>query len=725
VLSSREKKYIIKNLQRRPNKLELEMVSAEWSEHCSYKSSKKLLRSLPTWGNRVLVGPGYDAGVLDIGNGLVITVHIESHNHPSAVDPYGGAATGVGGVIRDIMSMGTRPIAILNALRFGPISSGDVSSKSRWLFKNVVKGIADYGNCIGIPTVGGEIEFDKSFDEYCLVDVAAIGLGLKEDIISNDAQVGDLIVLAGNSTGRDGIRGASFASKSLVEDRSAVQIPDPFLEKLLIDAIQEAVKKRCIRAIKDLGGGGLACCLSELSDAVEMGFEVELSSVHKKFSSLSVEEIMISESQERMLFLVAKNKLNDFKKIVNKFLIPYSIIGQVRDHKDLIIRSEGTCVARMKSSLLANAPLTSRKYSKPSYLRRLQKYDTSPPLIENYGRVLLTLLGNHSIASKKWVYQQYDYEVGIRTIVKPGESDASVLRIDDDKFISVKLDGNSKHCYLDPYYGTLGCLSEACRNIRCTGANPIGIVDHLQFGSPERPDIFWGFKKSIEAIKRYCTFASIPVIGGKVSFYNETKKGPIKPTPVIGAIGLIENRKNLLKSTLNPNDSIFIVGSTLEEMGGSEFFESYHHIIGGKVPRVNLEKDLLHGNIILKLINSNLACCVHDCSKGGLAVSLAEMAFRGGTGISIDMEKVPNKCSRLDYLLFSETHSRYLFATREPTETTKILRNMRCSFADLGHANSIDADIEVRYDKETIIKISLKEALRSYQSLDLAMTGYS
>jgi phosphoribosylformylglycinamidine synthase II len=558
VLSSREKKYIIKNLERRPNNLELEMVSAEWSEHCSYKSSKKLVRSLPTRGNRVLVGPGYDAGVLDIGNGLVITVHIESHNHPSAVDPYGGAATGVGGVIRDIMSMGTRPIAILNALRFGPISSGDVSSKSRWLFKNVVKGIADYGNCIGIPTVGGEIEFDKSFDQYCLVDVAAIGLGLKEEIISNDAQVGDLIILAGNSTGRDGIRGASFASKLLEEDRSAVQIPDPFLEKLLIDAIREAVKKRCIRAIKDLGGGGLACCLSELSDAVGMGFEVELSSIHKKFSSLSAEEIMISESQERMLFLVPKNKLNEFKKIVGKFLIPYSIIGQVQDHKDLVILSKGTCVARMESGLLANAPLTRRKYSKPSYLRKLQKYEISPPLIENYEKVLLTLLSNHTIASKKWVYQQYDHEVGIRTIVKPGESDASVLRINDDKFISVKLDGNSKHCYLDPYYGTLGCLSEACRNIRCTGADPIGIVDHLQFGSPERPEIFWSFKKSIEAIKRYCTFASVPVIGGKVSFYNETKKGPIKPTPVIGAIGLIEDRKNLIKSNLNPNYSIII-----------------------------------------------------------------------------------------------------------------------------------------------------------------------
>jgi phosphoribosylformylglycinamidine synthase subunit PurL len=725
LLSLREKKYIFRNLKRKPNRLELEMISAEWSEHCSYKSSKRFVRLLPTKSNRVLVGPGYDAGVLDIGNGLVIAVHIESHNHPSAVDPFGGAATGVGGVIRDIMSLGTRPIAILDALRFGPISNGDDSSKSRWLFKNVVKGIANYGNCIGIPTVGGEIEFDKSFEQYCLVDVAAIGLGMKKDIISNEAQVGDLIMLAGNSTGRDGIRGASFASKSLVEDRSAVQIPDPFLEKLLIDAIQEAVKQRCIRAIKDLGGGGLACCLSELSDSVGMGFEVELSSIHKKSSSLSAEEIMISESQERMLFLVPENKLNGFKKILSKFSIPHSIIGQVRDHKDLVILSDGTCVARMKSSFLANAPLASRKSSKPAYIKGLQKYKISPPLIEDYDKVLLSLLSNYTLAGKKWVYQQYDHEVGIRTVIKPGDSDASVLRIDDDRLISIKLDGNSKHCYLDPFYGTLGCLSEACRNIRCTGANPIGIVDHLQFGIPESPDIFWSFKKSIEAIRQYCNFAAIPVIGGKVSFYNQTKKGPIKPTPVIGAIGLIEDSKNLVKPTLLPNDSIFILGSTLGEMGGSEFFESFHHITGGRVPRVSLEKDLLHGNIILELIHSELASCVHDCSNGGLAISLAEMAFRGGTGISVDTVNVPNNCSRLDYLLFSETHSRYLFASKEPTETARMLRSKGCSFAEIGYATGIDSDIELKKDKETILKIALKDALRSYDSLDLAMTGHS
>lgn len=723
MLSSSENKYIIKNLRRRPNNLELEMVSAEWSEHCSYKSSKKLVRSLPTKGNHVLVGPGYDAGVLDIGNGNVITVHIESHNHPSAVDPYGGAATGVGGVIRDIISMGTRPIALLNALRFGPIESDDVSSKSRWLFKNVVKGIADYGNCIGIPTVGGEIEFDKSFDQYCLVDVAAIGLGLKEEIISNEAHVGDLIILAGNSTGRDGIRGASFASKVLEEDRSAVQIPDPFLEKLLIDAIQEAVKKHCIRAIKDLGGGGLACCLSELSDAVGMGFEVELSLVHKKFSSLSPEEIMTSESQERMLFLVPKNKLKEFKKTVDKFSIPYSIIGAVKDHKDLVILSKGTCIARMKSSLLANAPLASRKSSKPSYLKKLQKYVISPPIIQNYEKAFLTLLANHNIASKKWVYQQYDHEVGIRTIVKPGESDASVLRMDDNNFISVKLDGNSKHCYLDPYQGTLGCLSEACRNIRCTGADPIGIIDHLQFGSPEHPGIYWSFKKSIEAIRHFCNFASIPVIGGKVSFYNETKKGPIKPTPVIGAIGLIRNKKNLIKSTLKPNDSIFIVGPTYEEMGGSEFFENYHHCVGGKVPRVSFDKDLFHGNIILELNRSKITHCVHDCSKGGLAVSLAEMALRGRTGISVDMDRIPNRCSRLDYLLFSETHSRYLFATSNASEARKLLTALGCSFAEIGHASNSYSDIVLKRAKETIVEVSLEEACRSYENLDMLMKG--
>lgn len=723
MLTSQERKYMNKNLGRKPTRLELEMASAEWSEHCSYKSSKNLLRLLPTRGKRVLIGPGYDAGVLDIGNGKIITVHIESHNHPSAIDPYGGAATGVGGVIRDIISMGTKPIALLNSLRFGPIEAYDHSSKAKWLFKNVVKGIADYGNCLGIPTVGGEIEFDHSFDQYCLVDVAAIGYGRKEDVISNTANVGDLIVLAGNRTGRDGIRGASFASKLLRNDRSAVQIPDPFLEKLLIDAILEATKSGYINAIKDLGGGGLACCLSELSDSLGLGFEIELSSVHKKVSSMTPEEIMTSESQERMVFVISKEKFTDFAEIFGRFCIPYSIVGEVKNNKYLSIFYNGKCIAKIRSSLLANAPLAHRRAIKPLYLRNRKKRYVGPPMIENYGQTILQLLSNHNIGSKRWVYRQYDHEVGLRSVIKPGEADAAVLRIDNDKFISVKLDGNPKYCYLDPYQGTLGCLSEACRNVRCTGADPIGIIDHLQFGNPENPGIYWTFKKSIEAIRRFCTFFSIPVIGGKVSFYNETEVGTIKPTPVIGAIGLIEGRSKLVKQQLNPRDSIFIVGPTNEEMGGSEYFENYPHNMGGRVPKVHLGRDQIHGDVILKLIESKVTNCVHDCSKGGLAVSLVELALNSDIGISVELERIPNNCSRLDYLLFSESHSRYLFATKNPDQAADILRIQSCIYAKIGYATGYNSQIQLKSGGKVISEIPLNDARRSYENLNIVMAG--
>ncbi|MGA8915852.1 MAG: phosphoribosylformylglycinamidine synthase subunit PurL [Nitrososphaeraceae archaeon] len=723
MLSSTEDDYLTRQLGRTPNPLELDMTSTEWSEHCSYKSSKMLLKLLPTKGTNVIIGPGYDAGVLDVGNGDVITVHIESHNHPSAVDPYGGAATGVGGVIRDIISMGTRPIGLLNALRFAPIENSN-SSSSKWLFKNVVKGIADYGNCIGIPNVGGEVEFDKSFREYCLVDVAAIGLGRKDEIIPNEAVHDDLIILAGNPTGRDGIHGASFASKLLVEDRSAVQIPDPFLEKLLIEATREAVKNGCIKAIKDLGGGGLACCLSELSESVGMGFEIELSSVHKKIPSLSPNEIMISESQERMIYIVSKKKQHEFTRILDRFGIAHSNIGTLKDHSDLVILLNGRSIARLKSSLLANAPLVNRRSIKPSYLRKIKKYFVEPAEVKDYEKVILKILSNPNIASKRWVYQQYDHEVGTRTVIKPGEGDASVLRIDDDRFISIKLDGNSKHCYLDPYEGTLGCLSEACRNIRCTGAQPIGIIDHLQFGNPERPSIYWTFKKSIEAIADFCKFMSIPVVGGKVSFYNETRRGAIKPSPVIGAIGLIEGRANIVSSKLESGDSLFIIGLTGEELGGSEYFENYHQRVGGRVAALNLNMDLLHGNSILQLIHEKITHCVHDCSKGGLAIALIEMALQGNIGISIDLEKIPNRCKRLDYLLFAETNSRYLFATKKPSEAEVLLDKLGCSYSEIGHAGDYDGTIELRQSKKRTISIPLQKARSSYENLDRIMKGY-
>ncbi len=716
-LTNQELEYLERELRRKANDIELEAVGAQWSEHCSYKSSKKYLRLLPTKGKYVMVGPGYDAGVIDIGDGYILTVHIESHNHPSAIEPFGGAATGVGGVIRDIISMGTRPIALLDALRFAPLLESNHSvSKSKWLFKNVVKGIADYGNCIGIPTVGGEIEFDPSFQDYCLVDVAAIGLGRKDEVIKNEAEADDMIILAGGPTGRDGIRGASFASRTLeVENRSAVQIPDPFLEKLLLEATMEAVKERSLKCIKDLGGGGLACCLSETSDNVRRGFDVDLTKVHVRESHMMANELMISESQERMLYITDKSKLSILQAILEKYGIKYSIIGTVQEHQDLVIRHLGKVVMHMPSHLVAHAPLADRAAKRPRYLDKL-KTISRPMQPSNLGKALLLLLANPSIASKRWVYQQYDHEVGLRTVIKPGSGDATVMKLDNGKFIALKLDGNSKHCYLDPYQGTLGCLSEGFRNIVSVGAEPIAVLDHLQFANPEDPEIYWTFVQAVNAIADYCKFMEVPVVGGKVSFYNETAKGPIKPSPIIGTIGLVENKRFLMQMALSENESIFVVGHTKPEMGGSEYYEYIHQITGGSVPKVDLESDRKNRAAILDLIKRNLVSCIHDCSKGGIAVALAEMAISGSMGFKVQLDSIPSSCKQMDELLFSETHSRYIFATKDPEKVQKVLLDKGIIFAKIGR--TIPTYIEFRKDERKIIRFSLKQLESKYYLLE-------
>ncbi|HKX20413.1 MAG TPA: phosphoribosylformylglycinamidine synthase subunit PurL [Nitrososphaeraceae archaeon] len=719
MLTKQEEIYLLKKLGRKPNSLEIDMIDAEWSEHCSYKSSKKFVRSLPSRGKRVIVGPGYDAGVLDIGDDDVITVHIESHNHPSAVEPYGGAATGVGGVIRDIISMGTRPIALLDALRFSSLNGEDNTSKSRWLFKNVVKGIADYGNCIGVPTVGGDIEFDESFRNYCLVDVAAIGLGKRDQIISNHAEEDDLIVLAGNGTGKDGIRGASFASKLLDdEDRSAVQIPDPFLEKLLIEATIEASNTKCINAIKDLGGGGLSCCLSELSHLVEKGFEIELSKIHTKVDDLSPSEIMISESQERMVYIISKNRLSKFQGIFNKYGITHSIIGKVHGQHDLKIHFQGKLIANIPSNLMVNAPLCNRKSMKPDYLKVLKQRVDVDKIID-YNSVLLRLLASPNIGNKRWVYQQYDHEVGLRTVIKPG-ANASVIKINDNKFISIKLDGNSKQCYLDPYYGTLGCLSEACRNVICTGAVPIGIIDHLQFGSPENPQIYWTFLKSIKAIINFCKYMKIPVVGGKVSFYNETMNSPIKPSPVIGTIGLIKNRSQVTNNVPISGDTVFILGQSSEEMAGTEYSALIGHPEYGTVPKVDLKTDKKNNLALLDLIQNGLIDFVHDCSNGGIGTAIAELAISGNVGIDIDLDKIPNSCSRHDFLLFSETHSRYILGTQNTNSVRKLLRRKGCIFSEIGMVDR-SGILNFHYSGKDIANLSVNELNRSYNTINQLM----
>jgi phosphoribosylformylglycinamidine synthase len=718
ILNQDEYKYLKKSLNREPNELEQQIINAEWSEHCSYKSSKIHIRTLPLVGNRIVTGPGFDAGVLDVGHGYVITVHIESHNHPSAVEPYGGAATGVGGVLRDILSMGTRPIALLNALRFGEIDNKDnpLNKKNQWLLKNVVKGIADYGNCMGVPTVGGEIEFDRSFDNYCLVDVASIGHGKLSSLIANRVKKDDVIILAGNSTGKDGIHGASFASSNLDEEnRSAVQIPDPFLEKILQECILESIEKKFIKAMKDLGGGGLSCCLSETADNLKKGFEIDLSNIHLKQKDMTDSEIMISESQERMLIITSNNKKIKLFKLFDKYGIKYSLIGKVNNNKKLIIKKNGQVLATMPAKLIAHAPLLNRPSKKPTYLDDIDKLSKEPELPKDLKGLIFSMIANPNICSKKWVYQQFDHEVGIRTVSKPGLSDSSVLKLDNGNFVTLNLDGNSKHCYLDPYQGTLGCLAESIRNTICVGASPIGIIDHLQFGNPENDQIFWTFKESIRAIKDFCTFMKIPVVGGKVSLYNETKGGSIKPSTVIGTIGLIENKRMIRRPLSETNDIIFILGMTKEELGGSEYFEYYHKIIGGKVPRVNLSSQKKTTDAIGRMVKTDMVSSLHDCSKGGLIISLLEISIQNKMGFVVDINKIPTNCTRLDYTLFSESHDRFIFTSKHPKKVKDYLTKKMIPFAEIGFVTS-DKNCKLKSGNSALVNLQLSDVIDKYEN---------
>jgi phosphoribosylformylglycinamidine synthase II len=719
MLSNEELEYLKHKLGREPNSLELSMVEAEWSEHCSYKSSKPYLKTFNTQGRYVLIGPGYDAGVLAIDD-MLITVHIESHNHPSAVEPYGGAATGVGGVIRDILSMGSRPIALLNGLRFGDIEK---DSNARWLFKHVVRGIADYGNCIGVPTVAGEVEFDNSFDNYCLVDVACIGLIDKDKLVLMEADVKDLIIIAGNSTGKDGIHGASFASKVLDDadsNRSAVQIPDPFMGKLLIDATMECVNARCVKAIKDLGGGGLACCLSELADKLGKGMSIDLANLHIR-EHMSVEEIMISESQERMLYIVEPSRLSTFKEIMDKYEIPYSVLGYVTDDGYLDIKYDGRKIARIKASIVANAPIAERKARKPKYLEEIPAREPDEYNEGNIAEYLLSLLSDPSIASKEWVYRQYDHEVGLRTVIKPGYHDASVIRLSDNKFLAVKLDGNSKHCYLDPYNGAMGCFAEACRNVIAVGAEPIAMVDHLQFGSPEDEHVFYTFVESVKGLADYGRYMQIPCVGGKVSFYNETKHGAIKPTPVVCILGLIDSYSKIVKDRAKDGDMLVMVGLTKDEMGGSEYYEYIHKIQSSNVPRVDLAYDKTVMHAMLELIDGRVVRAIHDCSKGGFGVALAEMCINSSIGAYVNLARIPNTCSRLDNLIFSESHSRFLIAVSKDnlSRVEDILSkyskgNNGIHYSVIGYFNSSDS-IVLEHGSSTI-GLSLDKAIDAYSS---------
>jgi len=694
---------------RKPTSTELQIVAAEWSEHCSYKSSKKHLKMLPMKGPLVISEKGYDSGVLDIGDGYVITAHIESHNHPSAVEPYGGAATGVGGVIRDILSAGTRPIAIFDGLRFGDIEK---DLQARWLFKNAVTGIADYGNCLGIPTIGGEVEFDECYTNYALVDVAAIGFGKKSSLIKNHAKKGDIVVLLGGSTGRDGIGGSQFASDSLEsENRSAVQIPDPFIEKLIIEAILEARNQKLIHAMKDLGGGGLSCAVSETADALSIGIEMDVNKVHTRESDMNPDEIMVSESQERMLIVTNTEKLKKLEEICKKFRISCSVIGHVTFDNMMHVKQGSKTCANLPTDVVANAKLLDRPSKKPAYLENIEKEKKLKP-ISDYSKMMMKFLAAPNIASKIWVYGQYDHEVGIRTVVKPGK-DASVLRLDNGKFLSAKIDGNPKHCYINPREGAIGCFEEACRNVVCTGAKPIGMLDHLQFGNPEDPEIFWTFLESLKGITDFAKYFEIPCVGGKVSLYNETPTGPIKPTPIIGILGLID-KAPLFSHKIDAGDTIVIIGDTKDEMGGSEYFEYIHKFVGGKCPVVNFAESKSHMNTVLDVIGKGLVKAAHDCSKGGLAVAVSELCMTYQIGCNVSLEKIPGPKLDVDRTLFSETHSRYLLVVDKKNlqKLDGLLKKSKVSYKMIGTFGG--ENIRLNKENKPIIDLRVDKAQKTW-----------
>jgi len=716
-LTDEEIRYAVKKLQREPNEVEWAMLEAQWSEHCSYKSSKPLLKQLPSKGPRVLVGPGFDAGVIDVGDGWVVTLHIESHNHPSAIDPYGGAATGVGGVVRDILSLGTRPIALLDPLRFGSIGS----LHTRWLFDNVVRGIADYGNCIGVPTVGGEVEFDPSFERNCLVDVACVGLGRKDQLVLGEARYpGDLIYLVGGRTGRDGIRGASFASKTLTDksdtERSAVQVPDPFTKKLIIEAILEAVEANIIQGMKDLGGGGLTCGLSEIAAKAGTGIEVDLDKIQTREPDMKPAEIMISESQERMVLLIRERDERKLVSILDKWEVGYAKIGQVTKDGLLTIRRGSEIVAKAPAKFVAEAPLAPRSSKRPLYLDALAEVP-EPAMPKDLGQAFIDLVSSPSIASKEWIYRQYDHEVGIRTIVKPGQADSALLHLPNKRYLALTTGGNSKQCYVDPYWGTVGVVSEAFCNLAAAGAEPVAVVDHLQFGDPGNPEVYWTFKEAIRAITNYLKAVGVPCVGGKVSFYNEDSmnRKAIKPSPIIVALGLVEPKTpKILQAVREEGNDLIIIGSTSDEMGGSEYYEHIHNLSGSQVPKVNLKKEKILLRSLLRILRTGRIETAHDISKGGLAVALAEMSVQGRKGVTVDLDKVPNKTSRMDNLLFSESRSRFVLETR-PKNSARILasfKRLRIPAAKIGTVT--DNRIEFLSNGQPIITIPLAEASRAW-----------
>ena len=655
-------------LGRAPNLTEIGVLSVMWSEHCSYKSSRLLLKQLPTQGPRVLQGPGENAGVIDIGDGLAVVFKMESHNHPSFVEPYQGAATGVGGILRDIFTMGARPIANLNSLRFGSFDH----PRTRYLVNGVVTGIGGYGNCIGVPTVGGEVYFDAAYNENILVNAFTLGIVRSDKIFrASAAGVGNPVMYVGSKTGRDGIHGASLLASAEFsgesdEKRPTVQVGDPFTEKLLLEACLELMELDAIVAIQDMGAAGLTSSSVEMAGRGGTGIVLDLDQVPTRESGMTPYEMLLSESQERMLIVTRSGAEDVVRRVFAKWDLDASVIGRVTDDGMLRVTFHEDEVVRLPIELLTDgAPAYERPAAPPGDFDALQEMQLGQiPLPGDYNQTLLTLLDSPNIASKAWVYEQYDYLVRSNTVIEPG-SDAAVLRIKGThKGVALSVDCNSRYCALDPYVGAMIAVVESARNVVCAGAVPLGLTDCLNFGNPEKPAIMWQFGESVRGIRDACLALNVPVVSGNVSFYNETEGRAIPPTPTIAMVGLLERIEHHTTQWFkNEGDVIVLLGRTREELGASEYLALAHGMIRGAPPWIDLEVEKQVQHACLAAITEGLVRSAHDVAEGGLAVALAECCISGpepGYGAIIDLEGA----IRPDALLFGESQSRVVLSLR-------------------------------------------------------------
>jgi phosphoribosylformylglycinamidine synthase len=687
-LTPDEYKVIVEQLKRAPNEVELGMLGVLWSEHCSYKSSKALLRRLPSTGSSVLQGPGENAGAVDIGEGWAVVFKIESHNHPSAIEPYQGAATGVGGIIRDVIAMGARPIALLDSLRFGPLPA---SSRH---FEGVVAGIGGYGNCIGIPTVGGEIYFEDCYANNPLVNAMCVGLVRSDQLKRARAEgAGNRLLLVGADTGRDGIHGASFASLELDENsserRPAVQVGNPFLEKCLLEACMDLAHTDAVVAIQDLGAAGLTSAVAECAGRVPgAGAVIDVARVPRRERGMTPYDVMLSESQERMLVVVQRGREREVESIFHAWDLTSAVIGEVTDDAQLTVVDGDEPVARLPIRLLTEGVPVRRLVAYAPEPPFGLDIDALPPLVDP-GATLLRLLASPNLASRRGVIRRYDHMVGDGTVIPPG-GDAAMLRVKGTRLgIAVTTDCNAKYCHLDPHLGAQLAVAEAARNIVATGARPLAVTDCLNFANPDRPEVYWEMEETIAGLAYACRALDVPIVSGNVSLYNDSNESSgIYPTPVVGMVGLIDDYSKRLGAAFRQDgDFVLLIGSSHNDMGGTEYLKGEHGYVAGRPPSLDLQREQAVNRLILSAAQGGLLHSAHDCAEGGMLVALAECCLLGGLGVRCPAIR-PEPPLRLDAAFFGESPSRFIVSvpSRAMPELQSLARRHHVEISLLGLA---------------------------------------